>query len=58
MVREEGVMVKVALYVQLEAKPGKESEVESFLKGGVVQSLGLKVLVAAAGKKSAKRRKS
>src|SRR6185503_12647063 len=35
MVREEGVMVKVALYVQLEAKPGKESEVESFLKGGL-----------------------
>ena len=28
-------MVKVALYVQLEAKPGKESEVESFLKGGL-----------------------
>ncbi|HZP36426.1 MAG TPA: antibiotic biosynthesis monooxygenase [Methylomirabilota bacterium] len=26
-------MVKVALYVQLEAKAGKESEVESLLKG-------------------------
>jgi len=35
-----------------------DSMAESFLKGGVVQSLGLKVLVAAAGKKSAKRRKS
>jgi quinol monooxygenase YgiN len=27
-------MVKVALYVRLEAKPGKEQEVESFLRGG------------------------
>jgi quinol monooxygenase YgiN len=28
-------MVKVALYVQLEAKPGKEAEVEKFLNGGL-----------------------
>lgn len=28
-------MVKVALFVRLEAKPGKESEVEAFLKGGL-----------------------
>lgn len=28
-------MVKVALYVRLEAKPGKEAEVESFLRGGL-----------------------
>ena len=28
-------MVKVALWVRLEAKAGKESEVESFLKGGL-----------------------
>jgi quinol monooxygenase YgiN len=28
-------MVKVALFVKLEAKPGKEEEVESFLKGGL-----------------------
>jgi quinol monooxygenase YgiN len=28
-------MVKVALWVRLEAKPGKEAEVESFLKGGL-----------------------
>ena len=27
-------MVKVALFVRLEAKPGKEKDVESFLKGG------------------------
>jgi quinol monooxygenase YgiN len=27
--------VKVGLYVQLEAKPGKEAEVESFLKSGL-----------------------
>ena len=27
--------VKVGLYVQLEAKPGKEAEVESFLRGGL-----------------------
>ncbi len=26
-------MTKMALYVQLESKPGKEKEVESFLKG-------------------------
>ena len=28
-------MVKVALYVRLEAKPGKESEVEAFLHSGL-----------------------
>jgi len=28
-------MVKVALFVRLEAKPGKENEVESFLKSGL-----------------------
>jgi quinol monooxygenase YgiN len=28
-------MVKVGLFVRLEAKPGKEAEVESFLKGGL-----------------------
>ena len=28
-------MVKVALLVRLEAKPGKEVEVESFLRGGL-----------------------
>ncbi|HTR65135.1 MAG TPA: hypothetical protein VMH85_05150 [Terriglobales bacterium] len=27
--------VKVALFVRLEAKPGKESEVENFLRGGL-----------------------
>jgi quinol monooxygenase YgiN len=29
------MMVKTALYVQLEAKPGKESEVENFLNSGL-----------------------
>ena len=28
-------MVKTALFVRLEAKPGKESEVQKFLEGGV-----------------------
>ena len=28
-------MVTVALYVHLEAKPGKEAEVETFLRGGL-----------------------
>jgi quinol monooxygenase YgiN len=28
-------MVKLALYVRLEAKPGKEKEVEAFLQGGL-----------------------
>jgi quinol monooxygenase YgiN len=28
-------MVNVALFVRLEAKPGKEEEVESFLRGGL-----------------------
>ena len=35
-----------------------DSMAESFLKGGMVPSLGLKMLVAAANKKSAKRSKS
>jgi quinol monooxygenase YgiN len=28
-------MVKVALWVRLEAKPGKEADVETFLRGGL-----------------------
>jgi quinol monooxygenase YgiN len=28
-------MVKVALFVRLEARPGKEAEVETFLRGGL-----------------------
>ncbi len=28
-------MIKVALYVRLEAKPGKEKDVEDFLRGGL-----------------------
>ena len=28
-------MVKVALFVRLEAKPGKEADVENFLRGGL-----------------------
>jgi hypothetical protein len=28
-------MVNVGLFVRLEAKPGKEAEVESFLRGGL-----------------------
>jgi quinol monooxygenase YgiN len=28
-------MVKVALFVRLEAKPGREKDVENFLKGGL-----------------------
>ncbi len=28
-------MVKIALFVRLEAKPGKEAEVENFLKSGL-----------------------
>ena len=28
-------MIKVGLFVRLEAKPGKEAQVESFLKGGL-----------------------
>ena len=28
-------MVKVALYVRLDAKPGKENDVETFLRGGL-----------------------
>jgi quinol monooxygenase YgiN len=33
--RKGKFMVKVALYVRLEAKPGKEGEVEQFLQGGL-----------------------
>src|SRR5215213_61092 len=32
---KEGIMVKVALLVRLEAKPGKEAEVADFLRGGL-----------------------
>ena len=28
-------MVKVGLFVRMEAKPGKETEIENFLKGGL-----------------------
>jgi hypothetical protein len=28
-------MVKVALWVRLEAKPGREADVESFIRGGL-----------------------
>ena len=28
-------MIKVGLFVRLEAKPGREAEVESFLRGGL-----------------------
>jgi quinol monooxygenase YgiN len=33
--RREAIMASVALLVRLEAKPGKEAEVESFLRGGL-----------------------
>lgn len=33
-------MVNVALYVRLEAKPGKEKDVEAFLKGGLAAVQG------------------
>ena len=33
--QKEDVMVKTALFVRLEAKPGKEAEVEGFLRGGL-----------------------
>jgi quinol monooxygenase YgiN len=33
--RREVVMVNTALLVRLEAKPGKEAEVEDFLRGGL-----------------------
>jgi quinol monooxygenase YgiN len=35
VLREEAFMVKVALFVRLEAKPGKEKDVEDFLMGGL-----------------------
>ncbi len=34
-ISKEADMVKTALFVRLEAKPGKEQEVESFLMGGL-----------------------
>jgi quinol monooxygenase YgiN len=34
LIRRE-IMVRVALLVRLEAKPGKEADVESFLRGGL-----------------------
>jgi quinol monooxygenase YgiN len=34
-VKKEDVMVKTALLVRLEAKPGKEAAVEDFLRGGL-----------------------
>jgi len=33
--RKEGNMVTLGLLVRLEAKPGKEADVENFLKGGL-----------------------
>jgi len=33
--RKEDTMVNVALFVRLEAKPGKEAEVAAFLKSGL-----------------------
>ena len=38
--QKEAIMVKTALFVRLEAKPGKESEVEDFLRGGACGSHG------------------
>jgi quinol monooxygenase YgiN len=35
MVKGDGNMAKVALFVRLEAKPGKEADVEKFLLGGL-----------------------
>ena len=35
MVKGDGNMAKVALFVRLEAKPGKEAGVEKFLLGGL-----------------------
>src|SRR5215831_16858431 len=34
-IRRRNAMVTKALYVRLEAKPGKEAEVEAFLRGGL-----------------------
>jgi quinol monooxygenase YgiN len=34
-VKRRQAMVKVALFVRLEAKPGKEVDVENFLRGGL-----------------------
>lgn len=35
MMKEEASQVKVALWVRMEAKPGKEADVESFLINGL-----------------------
>ena len=40
-------MVTVALYVKLDAKPGKEAELESFLKGGLAIRRTIRKLVNA-----------
>lgn len=33
--KERYILVKLALFVRLEAKPGKEDDVENFLRGGL-----------------------
>ena len=33
--KERNIMVKLALFVRLEAKPGREADVENFLRGGL-----------------------
>ncbi len=33
--KKENIMVKTALFVRLDAKPGKEADVEEFLRGGL-----------------------
>jgi len=35
MITRRQIMVTVALFVKLEAKPGKEKEMEAFLRGGL-----------------------
>jgi hypothetical protein len=35
MLKERNIMVKVALFIRLEAKPRKEANVENFLRGGL-----------------------
>jgi quinol monooxygenase YgiN len=39
-------MVKTALFVRLEAKPGKEAEVEEFLRGGLAVVMGEPATIA------------
>jgi quinol monooxygenase YgiN len=39
-------MVNVALYVRLEAKPGKEKDVEAFLRGGLAVVQGEPATIA------------